>query len=383
MGTRDGEVTRWLLPEALLEQRWDGPPDGGEGPVVAVGLWWGHVWAIWDIGGELRLVDLSDDRVADRLPLPGAGIDTVVFPRDEERLLLALGDGSLVGWRPSSGALEMLDAVPSSLDPAAEAVRWGAAGFRVEDLLDTRQGPPIGVHVLRAGPAKLSADGLVLVGFHSRRVALWYADAPRALEHWAGLGPVQGLAFSDDGLLVAVQRVEGTVELRDAASGLELVPDARAVLPQEWGPLTASQPELALASLPGVTALARSADERWLVTANQDGRLSRWDLDARRQGRVLDTRLDRMLRADPFSPDALLARAELAALAGRWGRVADLLQLAEQQGAAVHAARILRALCLAGRLGGAKERLEQLTPALADDPAVLAWAAWLREQPGG
>lgn len=382
-GAEDGQVYRWILPEALLEARWDGPPGGGEGPVVAVGLWWGHDWAIWDVEGELRLVDLTDDRVADRLPVPTAGVQELVFPREQEQLLLALGDGSFARWTPLSGALEPLDAGPPEVDPVAEAARWAKAGLAGETALITRRGAPLTVDALREAPARLSADGRSLVGVQAGRLGLWRLDAPRALELWGGEGPVQRVAFSSDGLLVAVDRGQGAVELRDAASGLVLVSAFDAGGVGGWDPFAGPEAEVPLATVPGVAVAARSPDARWLITAAQDGSLRRWDLDALRQGRVLDTRLDRMLRADAFSPDALLARAEVAAFAGSWSRVADLLDLAVQQGAAVHPALRLRALCLAGRLGGAREVAADQAPPMVDDPAVRAWTAWLEAQPGG
>jgi len=380
VGSADGEVTRWMLPEALLEQRWDGPPDGGEGPVVAVGHWFSHVWAIWDIDGELLLVDLIDDRVGARMPTPAAGIADVVFPRDQEHLLVALGDGSFARWTPPASALEPLDAAPVALDPVAEAARWAGAGLTDDVQLDARSGEA-SVGVTRsAGPARLSEDGRVLLGVHHDRLALWHLDAPRAIDEWGGEGPITNIRYAADGLLLLVERGDGVAEVRDAASGRLLVSSPNG---EAWEPVQPGGEALALSSLPGVVAAARSPDGRWLVSGVADGGLRRWDLDALRQGRILDTRLDRMLRADPLSSDALLARADLAAIGGRWGREADLLDLSERQGAAVHPARHIRALALAGRLGGAREQLARVAPGLRQDPAVRAWAAWLDAQPGG
>ena len=380
VGSTDGEVTRWMLPEALLEQRWDGPPDGGVGPVVAVGHWFSHVWAIWDIDGELLLVDLNDDRVGARLPTPAAGIADVVFPRDQEHLLVALGDGSFARWTPPASALELLEAAPVALDPAAEAARWAGAGLTDDVQLAARSGEASVGATRSAGPVRLSEDGRALLGVHHDRLALWHLDAPRAIDEWGGEGPITTLRYAADGLLLLVGREAGAVEVLDAASGLLLVssPDVEA-----WEPVPPGVDALALSSLPGLVAMARSPDGRWLVSGAADGSLRRWDLDALRQGRILDTRLDRMLRADPFSPDALLARADLAAIGGRWGREADLLGLSEKQGAAVHPARHIRALALAGRLGGARELLARVAPGLRQAPAVRAWAAWLDAQPGG
>ncbi len=382
VGSRDGQVTRWMLPEAMLEQRWDGPPEGGEGPTVAVGLWWSHVWAIWEIGGELVLADLNDGRIADRVAAPQPGIVASEFPRDDERLFLALGDGSVVSWKPPSGALESVETPLPVLDPMVEDVRWESAGLSGSTALGTRANQAVTVRELRAEPALLSADGLVLLGVQDGRLSVWSLEGTRALEDWGAAGPVQRLAFSPHGLMVAVDHDEAGLELRDAATGLVLAPVVEPALLGDWSPFRESTEPSAFDGLPGVAAVARSPDGRWLVTADEAGALRRWDLDAVRQGRMLDTRLDRMLRQAPYASDTLLARAEVAALAGQWSRVADLLALAERQGATVHPARQLRALCLAGRLGGAREVLGLLPPVFREDPAVRAWEGWLEAQEG-
>ncbi len=378
VGTRAGEITLWQLPEALLERRWQGAPEGASGPVVGVGHWWSHVWAVFDIDGELWLVDLAGDRVADRVPTPPSGVQRVVFPRDSEQLLLRLGDG-YAGWTPPEGALVPLDRPPSALDPEQEQRRFAAAGLDATQELSTRTGRGVSFGALGEHPLRLSEDGRSLVGVLEDRLGLWELTAPRGVERWEGEGPVLRLGFAARDLLVAVDRGERGVQLRDAVTGLALGALEQAV--PAWDPFAVVAEETPLATLPRVSAAARSADGRWLLTADEAGGLRRWDLDALRQGRILDTRLDRMLRAAPYSSDTLLARAEVAALAGRWDKVADLLELAENQGAAVHPARRLRALALAGRPGGARELLERIGPAFQDDPAVRAWAHWLEARP--
>jgi hypothetical protein len=200
------------------------------------------------------------------------------------------------------------------------------------------------------------------------------------LEAWGDAADVESLAWSPDGLLVVVQRAGAGVQVRDAATGTVLMPS---VLPDD--PILsrgagAVADAARVTGVAGVTAAATSPDGHWLTTASPDGGLQRWELDTARHGSVLDTRLDRMLRTDPFSRDALLARAQVAELSGRWSRSADLLGQAELVGAVVPPARSLRALCLAGRLGGARELLARVAPRHADDPAVRAWAAWLEAQ---
>ncbi len=378
VGTRAGEVTVWQLPEAWLERRWQGAPGGALGPVVGVGQWWSHVWAVFDIEGELWLVDLVDDRLADRVPTPAAGVERVLFPRDSEQLLVQLGDG-FAGWTPPQGALVPLETPPAALDPALERQRWQDAGITPELPLSTRSGTSLAVAALGAGTARLSADGRTLVGLHDDRLGLWDLQAARGLDPWEGQGSVLRLRFAVHDLLVAVDRGSQGVELRDAATGLLLGP-LEQVAPG-WDPFAVEAEPTAFSSLPGVAVAALSSDGRWLLSADESGSLRRWDLDALRQGRILDTRLDRMLRAAPYSADTLLARAEVAALAGRWGKVADQLELAERQGAAIHPARRLRALSLAGRAAGARELLERVGPSFADDPAVRAWAHWLGTRP--
>lgn len=378
-GTRDGEVTRWLLPEALLEQRWHAPPEGERGSVVAVGLWWSRAWAVWQQDDTLRLVDLSQGRQIGALPVSAGELSAVVFPREQDWLLLALADGGYARWTPPEAEIERLDAPPQELDPVAEDERWRAVGLGSDIELATRGGSGVAVRTLRAAPAALAADGRTLLGLHDGRLSLWHTDAPTALEVWQAAAPATDLALSPDGRLLAVAAGEGP-EIRDSRTGLPLIPVFEPGALAGWSPFGSG--DSGGVETEGFLAAARSSDGRWLYTITSEGfQLMRWDLDPQRQGRMLDTRLDRMLRADPYSPDALLARAELAALSARWSRCADLLGLAEQVGAAVHPADQLRALCLAGRLGGARELLARLSPRMTDDPAVQAWAAWLAAQP--
>jgi hypothetical protein len=272
-----------------------------------------------------------------------------------------------------------LEATPPELDPAARSARWEAAGLGPQQGLETREGRELEVSML-AGPRQLAADERTLLALHGERVGLWHTDALTVLTSWGGPPVVARLAVAPDGRLVAVDSGAG-VEIRDAASGTVLIPALEAGGLPGWEPFASPS---AAPELEGVTAGALAPDGSWLVAAAGDAPLiTRWELDPHRRGRVLDTRLDRMLRADPYSSDALLARAELAALAGRWSRCADLLGQAEQVGAVVHPADQLRALGLAGRLGGARELLARLSPTMIADPAVQAWAVWLEAQPEG
>ncbi len=379
VGTEDGQVSRWILPAALIERHWEAPPQGGAGSVVAVGSWWSHSWAVYAIDGELQLVDLDDARVAATTPAPAAGVTQIHFPRDRETLLLALGDGSYASWTPPGSELEPLAEPPLESEPWELNHRFLSSGHRDDELLATRHAQPVTLGFLRQGPVALSADGRALVGVVEGRIGLWHLDAPPSVHTWEGQGAVREIAYTAGDLLVAVDRGEAGIELRDAATGTLLVSGPPPEALMGWDPFGEAAGRPTPEGLPGVAAAARSADGRWLLTADDAGALRRWEMDGLKQGRLLDTRLDRMLRADPFSPDALLARAELAAIGARWGRVADLLELAEQQGAAVHPALRIRALTLAGRRSGAEALVGRLSPSFAGDPAVQAWVAYLQQ----
>ncbi len=378
VGTRGGEVTGWLLPEALLERRWLAPPEGEDGPVVAVGLWWSHAWAVWRRGEELWLTDLTRGQQVGALPVQASRLEGLAFPREQDWLLLALDDGSYARWLPPDGALEPLETAPAQLDPVVQAARWAEVGLPPGAELGTRDAQVVRVESL-PGPASLSADGGTLLALVGGRLGLWHSDAIAVVSMWRSPAVITALSVSPDGRLVALEAPEG-IEVRDAATGTVLVPASSQRAPGAWAPFAPGEPSMV--ELDGFVACALGPEGRWLYALLGGGyQILRADLDPFRQGRMLDSRLERMLRADPHSPDALLARAELAALGGRWSRSADLLGMAEQAGAAVHPADRLRALAMAGRVAGARELRGRVVTRLQDDPAVVAWSAWLDRQP--
>ncbi len=127
VGTVDGHVTAWTLPEARLVAGVDGPVVGLDGPVVAVGTWQGLSWGAWQQDGELVLRELEAGREVDRAPLDGRSVEDVFFPAEARFLLVALEGGGLLYWEPGSGALEPT-ALPAGLR-AQEVTPDGAAAL--------------------------------------------------------------------------------------------------------------------------------------------------------------------------------------------------------------------------------------------------------------
>ncbi len=170
--------------------------------------------------------------------------------------------------------------------PTGRLGRWEAATMRP-------LGEPLVLH-RETRVAIFRGDGRLLTGYDNGRAIQWDAGSgQRVGAVMAHPGPVEALAYSPDGTLLAVGCDDGTARLWDAASGMPLGPP--------------------LAHRCGVRALAFTPDGRTLLVSTVDGATRSWPIH------------EPMPEKDP---------AELRAWVGAWSGAndADAVTLLDEKG---------------------------------------------------
>ncbi|TNE88157.1 MAG: hypothetical protein EP330_15990 [Deltaproteobacteria bacterium] len=296
-------------------RRWDirgsGPRHRIDTVVPVADVGWtsaGEVTTV-DRNGVLRLFDPEHGHRTGRLRLAGQSIRAASGCLRTGALAVALCDGSLAVVEP--GSLEMRWRVPAH-ESCASAVSWSpdarfvASGSEAgEVVLHATSGERLGALAVGEGPVhalQFTEDAEQVLAHTEDRVVLLATD---------GLTPVASIAerassaaLSPDGRLVAVGRVDGSVELLDAqgrlqrtmvghtepagsarfsADGKLLATASRDRSVRLWEVATGREIARLLGHERGASSVSFREDDRVLASADSDGRVLLWDVDSARQ----------------------------------------------------------------------------------------------------
>jgi WD40 repeat protein len=225
-------------------------------------------------GGPIRLWDLADGRGRLLAELAGAVTALAVAP-DGKRLAAAAhtGDRTIRCWDTADGRERWratAEADCLAFSPDCRTLASAALGGPTVNLWDAETGRPTarrgptaapGVESLRFGP-----DGVLAVGT-PHGVLLWDVDEERERRRLPARGDL--FAFSPDGRTLT-GLVEHALQRWDLATGDALYPDTRS-----------------LGHLAPVEAVAYSPDGTLLATAAFDGDVRVWDVASRTTRRIL------------------------------------------------------------------------------------------------
>jgi WD40 repeat protein/DNA-binding SARP family transcriptional activator len=225
---------------------------------------------------------------------PFGMVYTTVFSRDGQYLAAGTSEGAIYLWRTADQQLaQVLQVRGQAINELIFARRLTADGETQLMLASASNDTSIDVWLLAERPQERwhtslshpQAKKMISVGFHpnGRRVTgvdgdgqlfVWDVNSPedsQLVQHYATMPTYRELvAYSGDGRTVAVGHREGTVQVRQVATG---------------------QVEMELTVTTGfITALALRGDGRLLVTGGKEGQLCFWAVPAGQLQQVIETK---------------------------------------------------------------------------------------------
>lgn len=284
---------------------------------------------LWDVAARRELRVLKGHR---------GSVDAIAFSPDRQHVASASADGTARIWKVATGEVvqclgpEVLGGTIYALaySPDGKLLATGGTDKLVHfwntdtwKELKTLRGHEGSLYSLR-----FSADGRAIVSCAADgTVRLW--DIAAAKQQWSAVEPdyARCLAVSLDGKTVATGNVSGTLTIREASSGRELLrwkadracllslaysPDgkalASAVLLSEirlWDPATGKRVNPTTEPIGSVTRVAFSPDGQRLaaiVQARTDASFHLWDTESWKEQERIDKPGERM-QDIAFSPD--------------------------------------------------------------------------------
>ena len=290
-------------------------------------------------------------------------INDVVFSPEGDTLAIAQADGQIQIWLPEAGRRRQLlghggEVLAVQFSPDGQMLASASADETVR-LWNPATSPQLsatGVYSVAIQPTSDSTAPLVAIAGWDGRIALWrYAPATGAALVTTLEGhqtPIEALAFSPDGTLlasagsdphIALWRVANGAQIATLEGNLERVaalafsPDGTLLASAGDGPhlklwpiapaleRAASSVSISVDHADGVTSLSFSPDGQWLLTGSYDHTVKLWQVSSSPQPglRLLDTLKAHKaaVAAVIFSPDGQRFAS------GSWDNTLQLWQL--------------------------------------------------------
>jgi WD40 repeat protein len=284
----DGRLKVWQLDPAepsQLPPRWPRPPraprtieahtdsitclamsaDGRHAASVSAD----RTLKLWDLEGDLALPRRGHSGAVTALAVSPAGRRVVSGSRDRSVRVWDLDRGAEVLRLAGHRRWVDLVALPADQCHVVTASAW-TGELHVWDLVERRLVRDVCGPRGWMSPVAVTSDGrYALFITWGQQIAVWDLGAERPCERRLGAAdagsPITALAVTGDSRLILAGAEDGTVTVRDFASGEVLATHA--------------------CHLGRVTALAATGDGRVVLSASEDGELTSWDAAG---GRRLD-----------------------------------------------------------------------------------------------
>jgi WD40 repeat protein len=226
---------------------------------------------LWDLEGDLALPRRGHSGAVTALAVSDAGRRVISGSKDRSVRVWDLDRGAEVLRLAGHRRWVDLVALPADQCHVVTASAW-TGELHVWDLVERRLVRDVCGPRGWMSPVAVTSDGrYALFITWGQQIAVWDLGAERPCERRLGAAdagsPITALAVTGDSRLILAGAEDGTVTVRDFASGEALATHA--------------------CHLGRVTALAATGDGSVVLSASEDGKLSSWDAAS---GRRLDAR---------------------------------------------------------------------------------------------
>ena len=288
---------------------------GHAGPVHAVAFVPGSpLLASAGEDGAARLWSVDGHQPKEWQPPPGhrAAVRAVEFAGDDRMLVTAGADSAVMLWDVMTGRIQHTLAGPAPIAVAPDGQTLALAGpsgrGQLWDLRQNTERAALQDHPGSLRCLAISADGRLAAGnLGEQGVGVWDVATGqlRIVLRPAPATGIQALAFAPNRRMLAGAGADQTVRLWDvttgqertvfqstSASALAFAADRRTLFAasglqiKRWDGAAQQERPALDGHRHAVTALARTADGRWLASADAHGRIILWDLSAGKPART-------------------------------------------------------------------------------------------------